>query len=502
MELKKNMMQCYQQVMDHSVIQEETLEAIVPDACPDILRIVSVCGQICLSEKQVIEGSIHISGQVDASVLYLPEDGDTLQRMAVRLPFTCDVAAQPLEPGDEVFVIPTLCKQEARILNPRKVLVRMELMLEISGYQKNPLILCCGVEEAQEQGIEEQITQREIQPLCSVQTKHFTFDETLSLQGQGDLEEILSIRIYPNCSESKLIGNKLIFKGDTDVQIMYLSDQGQLELSRHQLPFSQIMEMDNLEDEGHSSVVLVLESFYMNPAHGGGRTMDLTLDFMAQATVRREQRVSLLQDAYSVNHHLSVEKDDYTLVTVAEEFVVPQPLRQIFETTLPISSVEDSWVAVGKTSQEREGNQLTFSCDLTISLLCRDESGAWNTLEFIQPISYSTECPPEVMCCCRCSVWGEVFATPAPGGIEIRFTPQFLYSLVETQTLTAVVSTTLGEPRDRGLSSVVLRLPQGQEQLWDIAKQYGTTMAQIAQANQLQDDILPVGRMLLIPSMR
>lgn len=53
MELKKNVMQCYQQVLDTTIAQEETQEAIVPDACPDILRIISVCGQICISEKEV-----------------------------------------------------------------------------------------------------------------------------------------------------------------------------------------------------------------------------------------------------------------------------------------------------------------------------------------------------------------------------------------------------------------------------------------------------------------
>lgn len=502
MELKKNMMLCYQQVIDHTLMQEETLEAIVPDACPDILRIVSVCGQICVKEKQVVEEQIVISGQVDASVLYLPEEGESLQKMSVRLPFTCETPAQPLEVGDEIFVLPTLCKQDARILNPRKVLVRLELMLELSGFQKNSMLLCCGVEDAMDQGIQEKIVQQDIKPLCGVETKHFTFDETLTLQGQGDVEEILSIRINPNCTESKLIGNKLIFKGDTDVQIMYLSDQGQPELSRHLLPFSQIMEMDDFGEEGYSTVRLVLESFYLNPAYGGGRTLDLTLDLMAQATVRSEQHLALLQDAYSVSHLLTVEKEQYTLVTVAEEFMVPHPLRQMFETTMPVHSVEDSWVSAGKVLQSREGNQLTFSCDLSISLLCRDESGAWNTLEFIHPISHSTECHPDMMSCCRCAISGEVFANPAPGGIELRLAPQFFYSLVETNSVSAVVSTVLGEPRDRGNSSVVLRLPQVQEQLWDIAKQYGTTMTQIMQANQLQEDSLPTDRMLLIPSMR
>ena len=63
----------------------------------------------------------------------------------------------------------------------------------------------------------------------------------------------------------------------------------------------------------------------------------------------------------------------------------------------------------------------------------------------------------------------------------------------------------LGEPRNGGEGqrpSVVLRMPSPGEELWDIAKAHGTTMEQILQANELEEDTLPAGRMLLIPSTR
>lgn len=502
LELKKNNLQCYQQVLDTTVCQEETLEAIVPDACPDMARIISVCGQVCLSEKQVTDGQINVSGQVDACVLYESEEGGDIQKIAVRLPFKTQVTAEILGQGDEVFVIPTLCSGEARMLNPRKVLVKVEIMLEISGFQGNNLTLCCGVEEAKSQGMEERMTTTEVRPLCSVQSKQFTFDESISLQGNGELDDILSLRISPNCTESKLIGNKLIFKGDTDIQIMYLDTEGQLQHSHHNLPFSQIMEVDDVGEGSHSSVSVVLESFHANPSYEGARTLDLTLDCMAQATVRGAKHLELLEDAYSITHHVLVDKEKYTLVTVAEEFTTPQPLRQIFETTMPVQIVEDSWVSVGKVTQSRADSHITFTCDLSISMLCCDESGARNTLTFTQNISHKTECSDDVVSCCRCYCTGDVFSAPAPGGVEVRLTPEFLYTMVEGTPISVVTSASLGEARDRVNASVVLRLPQQNETLWDIAKSYGTTTNQIIQANQLQEDCPPVGQMLLIPSMK
>ena len=69
----------------------------------------------------------------------------------------------------------------------------------------------------------------------------------------------------------------------------------------------------------------------------------------------------------------------------------------------------------------------------------------------------------------------------------------------------AVTAARLGEPRGAGEESrpsVVLRMPAPGEGLWDIAKAHGTTMEQILQANELEGESLPFGRMLLIPSTR
>ena len=49
---------------------------------------------------------------------------------------------------------------------------------------------------------------------------------------------------------------------------------------------------------------------------------------------------------------------------------------------------------------------------------------------------------------------------------------------------------------------MVLRLPVQGEGIWEIAKAYGTTMEEIIQANELEGEELPLGKMLLIPGIR
>ena len=96
MEFERDTIINYDTVADVTLCQEETLESIVPDACPDILRIVDVCGQATLSGKQAREGVAQVTGMVRASILYQPEGGGGLRRMEVGLPFTCQAEAPGL----------------------------------------------------------------------------------------------------------------------------------------------------------------------------------------------------------------------------------------------------------------------------------------------------------------------------------------------------------------------------------------------------------------------
>ena len=96
LEFERDTIVCYETLTEVTLCQEETLESIVPDACPDILRIVDVCGQATLSSKAAKEGMAVVTGMVRAVILYQPEGSAGLRRMEVGLPFTCQAEATGL----------------------------------------------------------------------------------------------------------------------------------------------------------------------------------------------------------------------------------------------------------------------------------------------------------------------------------------------------------------------------------------------------------------------
>ena len=505
LELERDALVGYETVTEVTLCQEETLESIVPDACPDIARIVDVYGQATLSGKQAREGTAQVTGMVRAVLLYQPEGAGGLRRMEVGLPFTCQAEAPGLTEAGTVLASPRLRQAEARALNPRKVLLRVDLAVDITACQPVELPISRSVSGAEEYGVCQRQFQGEHYQLCSVQEKPFTFSEQLRLpSGAGDLPQLLALRVQPVCGECRLIGGKLIFKGAVETDLLLQEQDGALSASHESLPFSQVMEVTGAGEDADCQVGVEVSAFQWEP-DGDGRQGSLTLELLAQAQVRRARPVTLLQDLYSTAYQMEADSQPQPLCRLVECSVRPQTVRELLETGELVRAVADGRLALGPVTQSREGEELVLTAQAELTVLYLDEDGQVQCVRRSLPVTCRLDCPEGARCRCRCLPSGEVFAAPAAGGVEARFTVEFHCLVTQCQAVPMVTAARLGEPRSAGEGerpSMVLRLASPGESLWDIAKAYGTTTGQILQANELEEEDLPLGRMLLIPSVR
>ena len=505
LELNREHINCYELVLDTTLCQEETLESIVPDAYPDILRIVDTTGQVCLSGKMIREGNITVSGTVQSWIFYQPEGEERLCRMEVKLPFTVQAEAAGLHSQGQAVAVPFLRGMDARALNPRKILLRADLGMELQVFQPQELVLCQGITGGEEAGVQQLTTDQTAYLTVCVAEKSFTIaDEVRLSAGPGGEGELLGVRAQALCGESKIIGNKLIFKGEAELQILYRAGE-ELCSMRCPLPFSQIMEVSNVGEGGDCTVELSVTELECSLCGDDRRTLDVTLELLGQSVVREEHPITLLQDIYSTSCELTCEQETYTFRQLLEQAVRPQNVRELVETGALVKTVVDASLAVAEVRQSREEDQLVLSADLRLNVLYLDELDALQTSQRLFSVTGRVDVPAGGTCLLRCTCPGEIFATPAAGGLEVRFTLEFRCLTTLERKVAGISGVKLGQARTQQEGeqpSVVLRLAAPGERLWDIAKAYYTTAEQIIQANQLEDGQVPAGQMLLIPRVR
>lgn len=506
LELIRDQLDCWDVVLDTDRSREETLEAIVPDACPDVGQIADVTGQICLTDKQVQEGGVTLSGHVNVTVLYRPEEGQSLCRMEVKLPFTAREDGAEIGGQDRCIVRSALRQIEARALNPRKLLLRAELCFRIRAYRPRSGELTQRIDGCDQDAVQQLIVEETPYYTTCIKEKNFILEDEVRLSaGSSGAAEVLSVQAEADSREAKVIGSKLIFKGDLALQIRYQVG-GELFSMRCPLAFSQIVEVSGIGEDADCQVELCVAAIDYTPLGEDGRSLSVTAKLLAQAEVSEQRDVTLLQDAYSTRGDLSAEQAPVRLPKLKEQSVHTQSVREIVPTDAPVNGVIDAGLTVCSVAQAREDSQLVLTAQLRLTALYRDEQGEYHRLEQIVNVCDRVDATQSCVCRCRCRCPDEVYAVPAAGGIEVRANLEFGCQIIEERAMPAVTAvkpcTPAAQSDAEPRASVVLCMTQPGERLWDVAKAYSTTAQRILQANLLESDALPAGRMLLIPNVR
>ncbi len=480
----------------------ETLrESIVPDSQGDIARIVETTALVSLTGRELMgDGRFSASGTVDVSVLYMPEKGQGPCALKFQIPFQSygEGAPECAFPGlrGEVANIDT------RLLNPRKVLTRVNLTLYPMGCRKVGLELCT---DSEEEGDSLQLLKesRETRVIAGVREKEFRFVEELPLsQGREGGEEILSYRGDVQGTDCKLIGNKLVVKGVIAATVLYREQGGRVGVLAQELPFSQILDGAGFDEESECGCAYQLLG---GECHLGSEdtpddpyTVTLSLNLMARATVWKTETVRYIADLYSTDAPVRCDTGELTLREDSQSHVRRVNARELLETGEAARAVVDAQVCCAGVQVRGEEMQL----QLQARCLYLDEKDALRGVSKEFSVTCPTEQPEGTELSVRAQCRGDIMSSILPDGIELRFPVECtVESCRPCRRVCVCGGETVEEEASGGPTpSLVLRKLGREETLWMAAKQYRTTCQAILAVNGITDGAhLPVDRLLLIP---
>lgn len=505
-ELDRTQMNGFDALLAATLRPEETLEMIVPDACPDILRVVETDGKVLLHRKETVDGRVELSGTIKAVVLYLPDGEMGVRHLDVAIPFTCGADEANIAPGCTVVASARHCRADTRTVNPRKILIRAEAAVDVTVFAPKVETICGQVLEAAERNVEQLTETREIYLTACVQEKPFPFSDDVTLSSSKPAAvELLKSRVTLSRGESKIIGNKLIFKGSANVNLLYRGQDNGLYTTGAELPFSQIMEVSGVAEDAECDMTLALSGAECGlNTDDDGRTVSVNVEVLAQAVVRETRVLQVLVDAYSTKEPLAVDVADCPMDVRLDRGVRSQNVREVWETPTAARELVDCHMTVAHVAQSQEGERLILTAQVELQALYLNEEGSLFELQHSMSVPCALDLSEGCRCFCQCEGVGDVYAAPAPGGIEIRFTLDFRYCALSRRQITVLSGLRPGEPPENvgEQPSLILRMLGQEERLWDVAKTYGTTIADIISANELDSESAGAGRLLLIPRGR
>ena len=233
--------------------------------------------------------------------------------------------------------------------------------------------------------------------------------------------------------------------------------------------------------------------------------MEISVELLAQALTSCKRELTVLEDLYSTSHQVELEKEVLSIPQMSGSVIRNLAVRELLETGSMVRSVVSVRMVTGEMTGREKDGALQIEVPAHLCIWYMDDQQKLQCIWKNLPAACRIDGFVGSGWQCTCELAGDIYATPTADGIEVRFPLEFHVTAYQKQNISAVKSATRGDLRcfpDGPRPSVVLRMVSQGEGIWELAKQYGTTTQKILQANELDSDILPVGRMLLIPAVR
>lgn len=481
-----------------TVSQEQTADVVIPDSIPDADRVVDAFGTLLVRSEECGADSAAVSGTVQAGAIFVDEGG-TPYCVDAEIPFSVRRDFPQQEEDCYLQCRCTLKSVDARLLNSRKILIRVGLTCTVQVF--SPQIRTRYDISEPAQALQLQRRQVPMQVPVSVGERSFSVNEELELpEGKNPLTRLLKCLYRTKITEQRMVGSKAVFKGELLVHALYEDTEQKLCTWQWTVPFSQYAETEREADEGELQTFLTLTAAETEPdSQFESKRLLLSVGLLAQCLTIGEQTVSLIGDAYCTDAELKPQWDVWEMNGLLDR----QTFREtaLYEGEQEAESVVDAWLYRDEAEKSFDGEKVLLSLPMNCNLLYYDGEGSLQGKTLRMAAEVSTELAQSASCEISGLTEGDLFCNANRHQLTLRVPLDITVDSMAQQTFRAVSGGTVEPLTEQSgkKPAVILQRTDGESSVWDIAKQFHTPVGEILSANQLEADTVPENTLLLIP---
>lgn len=458
-----------------------------------------------IASKQISGNALIVEGTAIVSIIYLDSD-NFLCTAEHEVPFkkSFEAASQLNNASCEVYS--EAVTHSCRAITERRFSVKGSLKLDVTVYmiEKNEIISDIDSDCFEQLKGETSATT----PL-GITDKMMVIDEEITLpQTMPAVHRIIRSDAFAVITDSKIISNKIIIKGNLNIEIAYCSYENEFLKHSVDIPFNQIIDMPGISElcECDAKVnVCGLSVSTRTSQNGECRSFMTVCKLNLTAFARCNSNIPVVFDLYSTRYPTTTKKNDtkftHIIKQTNESFLCKKRI------SLPENcgnKVIDLWCFLNQTSCRPEQNGMIIMGSLSVCILTKNDDDTIffeRIIDFEYPIKldgkhFSPHCRPEV------KILSSNFSPISSNEIELKIELMISATVYDSTTISLITDIEIDENNPIAADAALIAyFADTGENVWDISKSFLANRVELLELNKLTDEVIKTPKMLLIPRM-
>lgn len=485
--------------------KEITLESsiIVPDVKPDIVKPIDLSGNVCIYKKEIINGRIKIDGTIDCNIIYLVDSVDeSIRGLNSNIDFSefLEIDSNISEADIDANII--IKNMECEVLNGRKVNLKATIELSARLYSNDGVNILKDINGAR--GIQKLNKIVQLNSMVGKNTAKSIAKENIILNQEEHVVEILKKEIRIINKDFKISYNKVVAKSEVSVKILYLTEDGRINYVEKIIPIMGFIDMENVTEENICDVKYCMKNILVKLNNTDEDSIYLEIEVEISCYSYETKDVELIQDVYTpfsnIEYNRKSIKAMVGLQNISDKYAINE---QILSPEISNSRIYNVSTTTNINTVKIVGSKAIYEGEAFVNILYEStEVTRIDKKEFKFPINYEIDIL-EGMNEENLDIMLEVEnynVSSQDDNIQVNIELNISTKMFKTIELNIIDNVEEKELENQEEYSIIVYFVKAGDTLWNIAKKYRSTVENIKQINNIEDeDKLEINQQLFIP---
>lgn len=484
----------------------------VPDNKEDIGRIITGEGRIRIEEIKHMESYLKMCGKLHFKILYVTDTAiPTLASMEGQIPVE-ELVYVESEENEEYQLKINRIHFRATMIHSRKVEVKA--ITELSLHWENTCSeeISIGV-EAETPQVYQKKKVAEIMELHDKKKDIYRIREEVSLPGtKENIEKIIWEEVSLRKLETKLSEEKLILNGELQVFCIYQAGDEKMDWIEQMVPFEGQLEFHGADSDFYHHVSRNLAEVHLEvkmDEDGEMRIIGVEAVLELRVLIYKERKLELLEDAYSLQmeceakkRHIFLEEllmQSHSRCKIVEKVQIPEIREEILQICHTSGELQ-----VEKTEVTPAGIYVEGILHINFLYVKANDQIPFDVWSGMVPFSYLIECDQaklDIGYDITTGIEQLNIELVGSGEVEVKAYLAFhslLRNPLNIETISEIQYRPFEEKAWTKKPGIIGYMVRTEDDLWTLAKKYGTTEESIIEINSLSSKCLKEGEKILI----